>query len=117
VRLWSRRHRQVRELVAADHVERHLAPVHERGRAAIGPAHHVGRREREAVRGDDHARAGAVHPASTHALPNPEAGDRGDQAFGDRGDDARVRVERLLVRFRACVHASIFPLETLPRCR
>jgi hypothetical protein len=104
-------HRQVRELVATDHVERDLPPVHERGRAAIRPAHHVGRGQREPVRGDDHARAGTVHPASTHALPNPEAGDRGDQAFGDRGDHARVGVERLLVRLRAAVHAFHLPAE------
>ncbi len=41
-------------------------------------------------------------PAATHLLPNPEARDRRDQAFGDRGDHARVRVERLLLR--AAVH-------------
>jgi hypothetical protein len=107
-------HRQVRELVAADHVERDLPSVHERGRAAIRATHHVGRRQREPIGGDDHARARAVHPASAHALPNPEAGDRGDQAFGGRCDHARVRVERLLVRFRAAIHAFHLPALNAP---
>jgi hypothetical protein len=101
--------RHVRQAIAADHVERDLPPVDERGGAAVRAADHVGRGQHEPVGGDHHAGAGAVHSAAAPSLPDPEARDRRDQTLGHRGHHPGVRVERLVVRPHVVPHLPLVP--------
>src|SRR6185312_4838489 len=84
--------------VRADDLEAVLGSVDERGATAVSALDHVRRGEHEAVGRDHHSAAPAVEYASAANAPrDPQVGDRGGQALGDRGHGSRVGVERLVL--------------------
>ena len=90
-------------------VERDLTPVDERSRAAVDPVDDVRGGEREPVGRDDDGGTRSLDARTADPLTHTEARDRGDQPFRDRGDDGRVRVERLVAGVEALVHTHLVP--------
>jgi hypothetical protein len=89
---------EVRELVATDDLEPLLVSVDEHRRSTRGTGNDVRRRDHEPIGADHDPRTGSLNDTSPpRALDNTQARDRWRQAFGDRGNDARVGVERLVV--------------------
>jgi len=87
VRAVGTQHREVRQRIAAHHLEAEVAAVGElRTAPAAPPGHHVGRGEQEAVRREHHARAGAHHAQVGHGRSH---------LLGHAHDGARVGVQGL----------------------
>ena len=90
--------REIGERIAAGDGEPEVAAVGEPGGAARAPGDDVSGGEDEAVVGDhDAATRSGLHPPAPRLALNPEARDRGSEPLGNRGNGARVGVERLLV--------------------
>src|SRR6266511_1163635 len=89
---------EVGQRIGPHDVERRLPTVGEGGAASIHPMDHVGRRETEPIRGDHEpgSRPFGSAPAGD-ALGDPQAGHRGREPLGHRGDHARISVEGLVL--------------------
>jgi hypothetical protein len=103
--------RQIGQRIATGYLERRLGPVGERSDPAWRPSHDMGGGQEVPVRCEDDAGTGAVRFTLARTTTDTQLDDARQQMLGDRGDDRRVRVERVgvvrLVAWRFCPRRSI----------
>jgi hypothetical protein len=85
-------HREVRQGVGPDNLERELAAVDERRTPAAGAGDDVGGRQHEAVRRD--------HDGAAAAPPDAQVRHGRRELLGNADDGLGIRVERVLLRRR-----------------
>ncbi len=95
-------HREIRQRIDANHVERLLRAVREPDGPARRTADHVRVREQEAIVGEHHAGPAALayRAGPADRGPHPDARHVPGHLRGDGADDAGVRVQRLRAGWR-----------------
>ena len=101
----TRRTARSEERIGAGDLERRLRPVGERSDAIRRASHDVRGGQKVTVRCEDDAGTGAVRLTVARAATDTQLDDARQQMLRDRGDDRRVRVERLDV-----VELAVWPI-------